>query len=238
MRKRRSKGRPTIADVAARAGVGAITVSRALRKPSQVSPALRKKIDAAVRELDYVPDLNARALASRRTNLVAVLIPALTQNIFTDVLRGIYDGVEDSGLRIEIANTRYDREIEERAVAASPAPRPGGSRSSPASTSPRRRGRMLEAAGCPVVQIMDLTDDPIQKIIGFSHVAAGRRMTEHLIAAGYRRIGFLAAWMNTRSRGRMAGYRLALEEAGLFDPELIGMAGPSARDAAGRGRCG
>ena len=118
MRKRRSKGRPTIADVAARAGVGAITVSRALRQPSQVSPALRKKIDAAVRDLDYVPDLNARALASRRTNLVAVLIPALTQNIFTDVLRGIYDGVEDSGLRIEIANTRYDREIEERAVAA------------------------------------------------------------------------------------------------------------------------
>ena len=141
MRKRRSKGRPTIADVAARAGVGAITVSRALRQPSQVSPALRKKIDAAVRDLDYVPDLNARALASRRTNLVAVLIPALTQNIFTDVLRGIYDGVEDSGLRIEIANTRYDREIEERAVAAILRHAPAGSLWFPASTSPRRRAR-------------------------------------------------------------------------------------------------
>jgi LacI family transcriptional regulator, gluconate utilization system Gnt-I transcriptional repressor len=230
MRKRRSKGRPTIADVAARAGVGAITVSRALRQPSQVSPALRKKIDAAVRDLDYVPDLNARALASRRTNLVAVLIPALTQNIFTDVLRGIYDGVEDSGLRIEIANTRYDREIEERAVAAILRHAPAGVVVSGVDQSAVTR-KMLEAAGCPVVQIMDLTDDPIQKIIGFSHVAAGRRMTEHLIACGYRRIGFLAAWMNTRSRGRMAGWRLALEEAGLYDPDLLGMAGPSEPDA-------
>ena len=87
-----------------------------------------------------MPDLNARALASRRTNLVAVLIPALTQNIFTDVLRGIYDGVEDSGLRIEIANTRYDREIEERAVAAILRHARRGW-SFPASTSPRRRAR-------------------------------------------------------------------------------------------------
>ena len=74
-----------------------------------------------------MPDLNARALASRRTNLVGVLIPSLSQNIFTDVLRGIYDGVEESGLRIEIANTRYHPEVEERPV--------GG-----AAAAPRRRG--------------------------------------------------------------------------------------------------
>ena len=227
MRKRRSKGRPTIADVAARAGVGAITVSRALRQPSQVSAALRERIDEAIRDLDYVPDLNARALASRRTNLVAVLIPALTQNVFTDVLRGIYDGVEDSGLRIEIANTRYDREIEERAVAEILRHAPAGIVVSGVDQSAGTR-KMLEAAGCPVVQIMDLTDDPIQKIIGFSHVAAGRQMTEHLIARGYRRIGFLAARMNSRSQGRMAGWRLALEAAGLYDPDLVAMAGPVA----------
>jgi LacI family transcriptional regulator, gluconate utilization system Gnt-I transcriptional repressor len=225
MARRRSNGRPTIADVAARAGVGAITVSRALRDPSRVSARLRESIARAIRELDYVPDLNARALASQHSNMVAVLIPAISQNIFTDVLRGVYDGVEDSGLRIEIANTRYQPDVEERLVADLLRHRPAGAIISGTGQSAATR-RMLEAAACPVIQIMDLTDDPIQKIIGFSHFDAGRQMTEHLIEAGYRRIGFIGGMMNGRSLGRLAGYRAALEAAGLFDPRLIAVLGP------------
>src|SRR3546814_8961854 len=67
---RRKKGRTTIADVAARAGVSPITVSRALREPARVSEPLRRRIDAAVGALSYVPDQHARALASARTNVV------------------------------------------------------------------------------------------------------------------------------------------------------------------------
>lgn len=225
--RRRSKGRATIADVAARAGVGAITVSRALRDPSQVSERLRETIAAAVRELDYVPDLNARALASRHSNLVAVLIPAIAQNIFTDVIRGVYDGVEDSGLRIEIANTRYHPDLEQGIVAEILRHRPAGIIISGVDQSAGTR-RMLEAADCPVVQIMDLTDDPIQKVVGFSHFEAGREMTQHMLAAGYRRIGFLGGSMPGRSLGRLAGYRAALEAAGLFDPERVTLAGSAA----------
>lgn len=225
MERRRSKGRATIADVATRAGVGAITVSRALRDPSQVSARLRESIAAAIRDLDYVPDLNARALASRRSNVVAVLIPAIAQNIFTDVLRGVYDAVEDSGLRIEIANTRYHPAVEERLVGELLRHRPAGMIVSGTDQSAATR-RMLEAAPCPVVQIMDLAPDPIRKIIGFSHFEAGRRMTEHLLAAGYRRIGFIGGMMNGRSLGRLDGYRTALEGAGLHDPALTGVSGP------------
>jgi LacI family gluconate utilization system Gnt-I transcriptional repressor len=81
--------------------------------------------------------------------------------------------------------------------------------------------RMLEQAGCPVVQIMDLSPDPIDRIIGFSHEDAGRRMTEHMIAQGYTRIAFLSGWMNSRSAGRRGGYRKALKAAGLDRPGLI-----------------
>jgi len=225
MTGRRSKGRATIADVAARAGVGAITVSRALRDPAQVSERLRASIARAVRELDYVPDLHARALASRQSSMVAVLIPAIAQNIFTDVLRGVYDGVEDSGLRIEIANTRYHPEVEERLVTELLRHRPAGVIISGTGQSAATR-RMLEGAGCPVVQIMDLTRDPIQKIIGFSHFDAGWRMTGHLIEQGYRRIAFVGGTMNGRSLGRLAGWRAALEAAGLYDPRLVGILGP------------
>lgn len=225
MARRRSNGRSTIADVAARAGVSAITVSRALRDPSRVSARLRESVARAIRELDYVPDLNARALASQHSNMVAVLIPAIAQNIFTDVLRGVYDGVKDSGLRIEIANTRYHPGVEERLVSEVLRHRSAGVILSGNGQSAATR-RMLEAAECPVVQIMDLTDDPIQKIIGFSHVEAGRQMTEHLLEEGYRRIGFIGGMMNGRSLGRLEGYRSALEAAGLFDPRLIGVLGP------------
>lgn len=220
MRKRRGNGRPTIADVAMRAGVGTITVSRALRDPGQVSEALRRVIDDAVRELNYTPNLNARALASARNDLVGVLVPALTPNIFTDVLRGVYDGVEETNLRVEIANTRYSRELEEQRIIEMLRHKPAGLIVSGVDQTPAAR-RALEAAECPVIQIMDLTDDPVDRVIGFSHREGGRRMTEHLVNAGYRRIAFLGGYLNERSGGRLLGHREALEAAGLYDPDLV-----------------
>lgn len=217
--------RPTIAEVAARAGVGAITVSRALRDPSRVSERLRESIDRAIRDLNYIPDLNARALASGRSNTVAVLVPAIEQNIFTDVLKGIYDSVEESGLRVEIASTRYHPALEERLVGKLLRHQPAGVIISGTGQSAATR-RMLEEASCPVVQIMDLTENPIQKIIGFSHFDAGLRMTERMIGAGYRRIAFVGGKLHGRSLGRLRGYQAALEAAGLFDPRLIGVLGP------------
>lgn len=146
---------------------------------------MRVSINNAVRELNYVPNLNARALASSRTNVVAVLVPSLTQNIFSDVLRGIYDGAEDSGLRIEITNTRYNPEIEERRILEILRHEPSALIVSGVDQSDVSR-KFLENASCPVVQIMELTDDPIYRIVGFSHCAAGQAMTRHLIDVGYR----------------------------------------------------
>lgn len=224
MSKRRTDGRPTIADVARRAGVGAITVSRALRDPSLVSDMLREKIDTAVRELGYVPNLAARTLASTRSDVVGVLVPSLTQHIFADVLRGIYDGIGQTRLHIQVGNTRYDLDEEDRLLAELLRHKPAGLIVSGIDQSAAGR-RVLEKANCPVIQIMDLSDNPVNKIIGFSHHDAGKAMTQHLIEAGYRRIGFLSGWMNSRSKGRLSGYVEALEEAGLYDPQLINPAG-------------
>ena len=224
MGKRRSQSRPTISDVAERAGVGAVTVSRALREPEKVSERLRGAIDAAIAELNYVPNLNARALASHRTDVVGLLVPSLTQNIFSDVVRGVYDGLEDSKLRIELYNTRYNVDREEEQVVRLVRHQPAAIIISGVEQKPATR-RVLENAGCPIVQIMDLTDDPIQKVIGFSHERAGYEMTRHLIEAGYRRIAFFSGWLNTRANQRRLGWQRALEEAGLYDPELIGQIG-------------
>jgi LacI family transcriptional regulator, gluconate utilization system Gnt-I transcriptional repressor len=213
-RKSRSDGRPTIADVAAKAGVGAITVSRALRNPHLVSEALRRSIEAAIREISYVPNLSASALASRHSDIVGVLIPSLTHTVFTDVLRGIYDGVDETKLQVQLGNTRYDPQEEERLIGLFLRQKPSAMIVSGTEQTAKSR-RMLETAGCPVVQIMDLSGDPIDQIIGFSHEAAGRRMTEHLIAQGYRRIAFLSGWLSGRSNGRLRGYQQALAAADL-----------------------
>lgn len=78
-RKRRSTGKVTLADVAQLAGVGTMTVSRALRTPEQVSDKLREKIEAAVQELGYMPNLAASALASASSWTIAMVVPNLSE---------------------------------------------------------------------------------------------------------------------------------------------------------------
>ena len=219
-RTRRGGGRPTIADVARRAGVSAITVSRALREPERVSQDLRKQIQKAVKELGYVPDPNARALASAQAEVFGVLVPSLTNNVFAEVVRGIYDSLSDGPYRIQLGNTHYSGMEEERLLQLFLGQRPAALIVSGVDQTSTAR-RLLEGAGCPVVQIMEMDAEPVDMLVGFSHFDGGRVATQHMIDAGYRRVGFLGARMDPRSQRRLAGYRAAMEAAGLFDPRLI-----------------
>lgn len=219
-RIRRSSGRPTITDVARLAGVGAITVSRALRDPERVSADLRRQIDAAIKTLGYVPDHNARALATTRADVIGVLLPSLTNNVFAEVVRGIYDGLSYSPYQVQIGNTHYSALEEERLLRVFLGQRPAALIVSGVDQSATAR-RLLESAGCPVVQIMEVASDPIDMMVGFSHSEGGRAAAQHLIGMGYRRIGFIGARMDPRSQRRLAGYRAAVEAAGLYDPRLV-----------------
>ena len=217
---RRKKGRTTIADVAAQAGVSPITVSRALREPARVSEPLRKRIDAAVRDLDYVPDLYARALASARTNVVGVIIPSISNTVFADVLRGIHDRAEKTDLQVQFSNTRYSSTEEERLIqlylSQSPAALIVVGLDQTAAAA-----KMLREAELPIVQIMELGPEPFDMMVGLSQFDAGRAMGTHLLEAGYRRIAFLAARLDPRSNRRMAGFCAVMAEAGLDDDSLV-----------------
>ncbi len=217
---RRGSGRPTIADVAKLAGVAAITVSRALRDPSLVSAELRAEIDTAVLQLGYAPDPNARALASSRADVIGVLVPSLTNIVFADIVRGIYDGLGDGPLQIQMGNTHYSPREEERLVRMFLSQRPSALIVSGIDQTEATR-KLLESADCPIVQIMEHGDDPVDMLVGFSHFEGGKVATNHLIQAGCRRIGFIGARMDPRSQRRLAGYRAALEAVQLFDPKLI-----------------
>ncbi len=220
MRKRKGAGRPTIADVADKAGVSTITVSRALRDPSKVSDHLRRKINNAVRKLNYVPHSHASALASTRSNIVGVIVPSLTNNVFADTLRAIYDDLEQGPFQVQLGNSRYVAADEERLIRTFLGQGPSAMIVAGNDQTDTAR-ELLQNAGCPVVQVMDIGDDPIDMMVGFSHFEGGRAAGRHLVQKGYKRIGFLGARMDPRSHRRLEGFKDALQSGGRYDPDLI-----------------
>ena len=125
-RKRAKAGKIRLTEVAKLAGVSPITASRFFRNPQTVSAGKRVRVESAANELGYVPNLAARALASQRTEVIGVLIPSLTNNVFSDVLRGIYDALDGSRYSIQLANTRYSILQEERLLRLFLAQKPAG----------------------------------------------------------------------------------------------------------------
>jgi DNA-binding LacI/PurR family transcriptional regulator len=112
--RKRSTGRITLSDVARVAGVSPITVSRALRGERSVDPALVERVTRASTQLGYVPDPAARALASQRSNHVAILIPLLSNALFVDLLAAAQRTLRTGGFQTLIGVTHYDAAQEEQ----------------------------------------------------------------------------------------------------------------------------
>jgi LacI family gluconate utilization system Gnt-I transcriptional repressor len=219
-RRRTRSGKVRLTEVAKLAGVSPITASRFFRNPDALSPDKRARVGSAAKELGYVPNLAARALASQRTEVIGVLIPSLTNNVFADVLRGIYDASEGSRYSIQLANTRYSVLQEETLLRVFQAQKPAGLIVTGIDQTAESRA-VMESMNCPVVQIMEIGPDPIDMMIGFSHYDAAFAAVSHLLGQGFRRIGFIGAQMDPRMQRRMHGYRDALKAAGLFNPHLM-----------------
>lgn len=213
----RSQQRPlTLREVSEASGVSEMTVSRVLRNRGDVSDTTRKKVLAAAKELGYVPNKIAGALASQRVNLVGVIIPSLSNMVFPEVMTGISEELEGTDLQPVVGVTDYLPEKEERVLYEMLSWRPSGVIIAGLEHSEASRA-MLNAAGIPVVEIMDTDGTPIDAMVGISHRRAGRIMAEAIVKAGYRRIGFLGTKMplDHRARKRFEGFTQALAKAGI-----------------------
>jgi len=216
----RTDKKVTLVDVAKSAGVSAITVSRAINYPDKVSPVLRQQVQQAIERLGYIPNQFASSLASAKSRVVGVAIPSLTNVVFTDVLRGIYEVLGAAGYKVLMVDTHYSPLEEEKLVRAllSQAPEAmiltGGEQT-------RSCLQLLEKAAIPIVQLMELLPQPLDMNIGFSHWQAGYDVASFLLGQGYSRIGFIGARMDARVQQRLQGYRTALEEAGVYLPAAV-----------------
>lgn len=206
----------TLRDVSEASGVSEMTVSRVLRNRGDVSEATRAKVLAAAKTLGYVPNKIAGALASQRVNLVAVIIPSLGNLVFPEVLAGITEVLDETPLQPVFGVTNYEPEREEKVLYEMLSWRPSGVIIAGLEHTDASRA-MLKAAGIPIVEIMDTDGEPIDSMVGISHRRAGREMAQAIVAAGYRRIGFLGTKMplDHRARKRFEGFTEALAKVGL-----------------------
>lgn len=206
----------TLRDVSEACGVSEMTVSRVLRNRGDVSVATREKVLAAAKRLGYVPNRIAGALASQRVHLVAVVIPSLGNLVFPEVLEGISEELDDTGLQPVVGVTNYSPEREEAVLYEMLSWRPSGIIVAGLEHTDAARA-MLKDARVPVVEIMDVDGPAIDSVVGISHRRAGLEMARAIARAGYRRIGFLGTMMphDHRARKRMEGFEEGLAEAGL-----------------------
>lgn len=206
----------TLRDVSEASGVSEMTVSRVLRNRGDVSAGTREKVQAAAKRLGYVPNKIAGALASSRVNLVGVIIPSLSNMVFPEVMMGISEVLDETPLQPVVGVTNYKPEREEKVLYEMLSWRPSGVIIAGLEHSDAARA-MMEAAGIPIVEIMDTDGEAIDAVVGISHRRAGRMTAEAILQAGYRRIGFLGTKMplDHRARKRFEGFTEALAKAGI-----------------------
>ncbi|MFZ6772589.1 LacI family DNA-binding transcriptional regulator [Undibacterium sp. SXout7W] len=189
-RKRRGSGRATIHDVAREAQVGSITVSRYFKQADRVSDALRVRIAAAIKKLNYVPNLVAGGLASTHGRIVGMVIPNISGPIFANTIQSFSDVLTLHGYQLLLASSYFSSAQEENAIRTFL----GWSPSALVVTGQyhtKASEQLLASANIPVVETWDYQPrrKPVQ--VGFSHYQVGVQATSYLIGKGYRRIAFV-----------------------------------------------
>jgi len=215
----RATGRVTLADVAKEAGVSPITVSRALRGERGVATELVTRVQAAAKKMHYVPDPAARALASRHSHHVAILIPLLSNALFVDLLDAVQSGMRAAGYQTLIGITRYDPDEEEQLLREQLVHRPAGLIVTGLDRNPQTR-ELIAQTGIPCVHVMDLCETPGVYSVGLSQFDAGAAITRHFLGRGRRRIVFAGAQLDPRVMQRRDGWRRELEAAERYEDRL------------------
>jgi len=207
------KKAPTLIDVAKLAGVSPISVSRTLNQPELVSPEIQQKVREAVAQTGYLPNKLAGSLASRSSRLVALVVPTIANAVFADTVQAITDALARAGYQTLLGLSAYDIQQEELLLTTILGSRPDGIILIGTQHTAETR-RRLQQSLIPVVETWDLTPDPIDTLVGFSHSHVGQVVGEYLLAKGHRCFASISA-NDQRAVRRFGGFMAALREAGI-----------------------
>ena len=224
-------------DIAEKAGVSVMTVSKALRDEPDVSAATKARIRLLAQQMGYLPDSTAQGLRTRTTKLFGLVIPSLANPIFSPIILAIQERAYELGYDVLLAYTLNVPEREETCIRRFLSRRVDGLLISPVYrlASEAAIYQELLARGVPTVILGHLAPFCSQ----FPNVEAddligGYSVAQHFLKLGHKRIAFLAGPPGTPwTQERFEGYRRALREGGLdVDDKLVFQAGRTIEDGA------
>ncbi len=209
--------RVTIKDIAKAAQVDPSTVTRALQDSPRVKSTTRQRIVKLAAEMGYVPDIAARTLVQRRSGLIGVVIPDLTNPFFADLGKGIEDEAAKHDLRVLITDTRGVEAVERDAVRLFLELKVDGL-IVPMPRSPQQYYENINA----LMPIVHVNNDHAAHHVNCDRIGGSMAVMHHLFELGHRRIGFVRGPSAPGREPKMYAYTQSLESVGLnYDPELI-----------------
>lgn len=201
-----------ITDVAIAAGVAPMTVSRVINTPDRVSPETTAKVRAAIDRLGYVPNLIAGGLSSRKSRLVAAIVPTIAHPMFAGLVQSFSDSMRQAGYQVILSISGYENNDDESLFRALLGRRPDALLITGSGYSPGALEMLIEAH-IPVVEIWDVSSRPIDMLIGFDHAQVGAEVAAFLRTKGHNRFAMLAA-QDSRALARARGFRDAVARMG------------------------
>ncbi len=212
----------TMKEVARKAGVSAITVSRVINTAAYVRPSTRARVEAAIAELRYIPNQMASSLRSHQTNILALVLPTITNSFWTTIARGAEDEAESRGYSVFLCNTDDDPAKEARYLEVLLRHRVDGVSIIPTARSAPTL-RRLEQHEMTFVQLHRRAEGVQSDIVRGDSRGGAYILTRHLLDVGWRRIGYVGGPITSfTGHDRLAGYEEALASAGIaVDPALI-----------------
>ena len=212
----------TINDVARRAGVSPVTVSRVINDTGNVSIATREKVERAIEDLGYVPSVMARSLRSKRTRTLALIVSDITNPFWTTIARGVEDAAQSHDYSVFLYNTDENPLKQRRCLDVVAAQRVDGAIIAPYDSDARNLATLRQRNIPTVIVDRRLEGWEVDSVYSDS-VSGARALVQHLIGLGHTRIAMLAGPANTSTaQDRTTGYCMALAEAGIsVDRRLI-----------------
>lgn len=194
-----------------------MTVSRVINTPDRVSPETTARVRAAIDKLGYVPNLIAGGLSSRRSRMVAAIVPTIAHPMFAGLVQSFTDAMREAGYQVMLSLSGYQVEGDDDLVRAILGRRPDALLVTGATYTQAARQLLMEAH-IPLVEVWESSLDPIDMMIGFDHAELGATVARFFLAKGHER--FLAVTAgDSRALARADGFTAAVRAAGA---EVIG----------------
>jgi len=212
---------PNITDVARRAGVAPITVSRVINNSGYASEGTRKRVEEAIAELGYVPNTLARGLRSKRTNTLALVMTDITNPFFTLIARGVEDAASAAGFTVIFCNTDESESKEEKYVQILAQKQVDGVLLVPACSNPKSV-EFLQSKDITVVLLDRSVPGVSTDLVRCDSRNGAYQLIKYLIQLGHTQITIITGPQGvSTSKDRVIGYQQALSEADLSDHEKI-----------------